>query len=798
MKLNSLSFSKYKNLENVSLNLERSDGVVVFAGRNGMGKSNFLESIVLILQSARRNGDIGQGCPKEYSFSVEDNRKSIRCERDKCGFKCYINDDEAIFPDDFPRQVVAVYSGDSRRLLREVESCDERFVYLDYRTIPVALAILLSSERESVKDFVREIFHSPQKISIEIKVSNRRLNSNRTEEADRTLFRELGRYNRNIIKLAPIGLNDWIRTIGSEQDAFSYLTRNWQDGTKGFIRDIVIRFENDKKAKIDASQLSEGEIKLAFFKAIYEFIAEDQSIILLDEPDAHVHEFWKIKLLHLFKSYAEIGRQTIFTTHSPGMINGVNPNCLVSLTLDENKRISACVSNDISNLFSALGEDRMSFYSNKPIVMFEGKIDITYLWKALDYFNKGYLREKLHFFSYGGAGDVDFVYKIFCKTFHGRQIRVYCDKDSGGKDAMRLMAKHFNLIKDSEDSHTDELDSGNGIDKDTLSRLNEKDVFYLPKPQNSNDEYAIEDYFTSGFILKSLNDQLKKDGHICVKALSKVGDRVKRALYTGRIKIPNDEFQAFAPLVRSIEVFYRKSCGTEDVDLSFVVPIVSAQTAEFVDAQMKSFKSASFNCPSLSVELIIVDVRAETDASVLPTYGTGTKLFSARGKTIEDAIKSGFGKSKGAYVCVFWQHSTIQDKVFVALDEAISYQPDFMMFDANLESNDVQRFCRVKDGEVAERIYRLINGSQFDVSHFCVKRELALKLCEKNIQGVFSTQIGLWLLGSSSSIWIARRDISKWRDNNMQCPKISHGKQSEDSLKEVLNACQWIKHNDDQ
>lgn len=796
MKLNSLSFAKYKNLENVSLNFERSNGVLAFAGRNGMGKSNFLEAIVLILQSARLNGAVEHGCPEEYSFSVEDNRKTIRCERNKDGFKCYINEVESILSDDFPRQLIAVYSGDSQRLLREVEACGERFVYLDYRTIPVALAILLASERESVKDFVREIFHSPQNISIQIKVSKRRLHSDCLDEVDRSLFHEFGPYTRNTVKLTPKELNNWIRTIGSEQAAFAYLTRNWQEGSKGFVREIVICFENNEKAKIDASQLSEGEIKLAFFKAIYEFIAEDNSIILLDEPDAHVHEFWKIKLWHLFKAYAEIGRQTIFTTHSPSMINGVDSNSLVSLTLDRSKRISACVSNNISNLFSALGEDRMAFYSNKPIVMFEGKVDITYLWTALNYFNKEYLREKLHFFSYGGAGDVDFVYSIFCETFHGRPIRVYCDKDSGGNDAMRLMAKHFKIIKDSEDGN-DEVNREKGIGKDILSRLNEKDVFYLPKPQNSNDEYAIEDYFSSGFILKSLNDQLKNEGHICVKALSKVGDRIKRALYTGRIKIPKDEFQAFAPLVRSIEVFYRKSYSAEDVDLSFIVPIASAQTAEFVDAQLKSIKSAVSNWPSLSVELIIVDVRADTDASALPTYGVDIRLFSARGKAIEDAIKLGFDKSKGAYVCVFWQHSTILNKVFAALEEAISYQPDFMLFDANLELNDVQRLCRFNDCEVASRIYHSIKECKIDLSHFCVKRELALKLCEKNIQGMFSTQIGLWLLGNSSSVWIDRRDISRWKDCNTAITKIETTDQSGYVANSIIDSCEWYKNIDE-
>ena len=788
MKLNSLSFSRYKNLENVSLNLERSNGIVAFAGRNGMGKSNFLEAIVLILQSARRNGYIGKGCPKEYAFSVEDNGKSIRCECNKGGFKCYINDEESVFPSDFPRQLVAVYSGDSRRLLREVESCDERFVYFDYRTIPVALAILLSSERESVKDFVKEIFHLPKKISIQIKVSNRRLHSNSIAEADRRLFRKLGSYTRNIVKLTPEALNNWIRTIGSEQDAFTYLTRNWQDGAKGFVRDIIICFENDKKAKIDASQLSEGEIKLAFFKAIYEFIAEDNSIILLDEPDAHVHEFWKIKLLHLFKSYAEIGRQTIFTTHSPGLINGVDANSLVSLATDESKRIFAVIDGDVSKLLSSLGVDRMAYYADKPIIMFEGKTDVEYLRKAFDCLDKSYLNNELLLFSYGGVGNVDFVYDNLRRIFHGKPIKVYCDKDSGGRDALRKMAKYFKIM-DNQDSEQDAEDNQE-IPDDILSKLKEHNIQYLPKPFDSENEYAIEDYFDCDFIFEAFTKEIRK-GHICIKTLSRAGDNLKRALYSGGVDIPLCEFGLFAPLVRDVESFYRMTTGIPQKDVSFVVPIAFTPCQEYIDAQIKSFRTALDKEPAFSAELVIVDLRTEGLASDLSAYGTD--IVDAKGMSLEKAIMIGVEKSIGDYVCVLWQHATIQNNVFKSLKKAVSFYPDYIMYDATMPDMQFEKLLCLEKGKELDNEVGIMVGRSCDLSHFCISRFLVNKLIKNHVSGMLSHKFGKWLLMSARSLWLAKKEISVWRDEVRAVPKIPDSDQGNEAIQIAISNCKWRK-----
>ena len=75
--------------------------------------------------------------------------------------------------------------------------------------------------------------------------------------------------------------------------------------------------------KIDFDDLSEGEKKLILIECITRVLGDENSLVLLDEPDAHTHIAMKKDLLELI---SEFEGQIIMTTHSPMFVKMIQDN----------------------------------------------------------------------------------------------------------------------------------------------------------------------------------------------------------------------------------------------------------------------------------------------------------------------------------------------------------------------------------------------------------------------------------------------------------------------------------------
>lgn len=61
--------------------------------------------------------------------------------------------------------------------------------------------------------------------------------------------------------------------------------------TTGAIKDVSVVFNNDN---IPSEHMSEGEKKKLLVKATFDIVGTENSLILMDEPDAHLHIVAKI------------------------------------------------------------------------------------------------------------------------------------------------------------------------------------------------------------------------------------------------------------------------------------------------------------------------------------------------------------------------------------------------------------------------------------------------------------------------------------------------------------------------
>ncbi|MEC3905999.1 AAA family ATPase [Tamlana sp. 2201CG12-4] len=76
---------------------------------------------------------------------------------------------------------------------------------------------------------------------------------------------------------------------------------------------------------ITFKELSEGEQQLLTVLGLLRFTKEDESLILLDEPDTHLNPLWKWKYMNLLEEYSgkDDSSQILMTTHDPLVIGGL-------------------------------------------------------------------------------------------------------------------------------------------------------------------------------------------------------------------------------------------------------------------------------------------------------------------------------------------------------------------------------------------------------------------------------------------------------------------------------------------
>ena len=123
--------------------------------------------------------------------------------------------------------------------------------------------------------------------------------------------------------LAEIGITD--------TEVFQNLTQAYMPKNEKIIKDIIIQIDDD----ITVEQLSEGEKKLILVKTVLEILSDEKTLVLMDEPDAHLHEGRKPALCNMMREYPN--RQIVIATHSPIMAQIANEKELLMLELENGK-----------------------------------------------------------------------------------------------------------------------------------------------------------------------------------------------------------------------------------------------------------------------------------------------------------------------------------------------------------------------------------------------------------------------------------------------------------------------------
>lgn len=393
---------EYKNL-NIDLKDNKS-GIMAFIGNNGSGKSNLLESLSFIFKNLYTKKD--KDIPFSFSISYVNSGSTdtIRITKQKTTIKYYVNDTVVsdVF-DKLPKQIVAIYSGEENRLWKNwykpiyddyinnitsgkstgIGSYNDfpKMLYINKFYWHISLLCLLLQRRYYESDsFCSDILNIKQVHTVKF-TFNRENYKNYADSNVKQFIQSIDQKDEYILE----ELNNIFEKNGyTIADAYKYLYIAFTPDKKKMLEDIVIKYNDDH---LEIEHFSEGEKKMLLIKAALEFAGAEDSLFILDEPDAHIHLNNKIQIKKVFERYIN-NRQVVLTTHSPTLTDTLEEDALYMLNLGKlvpqaKKEILENVSGDFWNKF----QQNAFIASRKPIILLvEGKHDkehINNAYKAL-------------------------------------------------------------------------------------------------------------------------------------------------------------------------------------------------------------------------------------------------------------------------------------------------------------------------------------------------------------------------------------------------------------------------------
>lgn len=518
MKLLKLYVDGYKNLNNINFDFSKANGRALIVGTNGSGKSNLIEVLSAIfyacyyekknvepdfrfeleyiierLRTARAGGDPSYALPLRVMIRNVDGKIDVQVYQNNEWL--YVNKKEWFVV--LPEHVIAIYSGEEKRLWEKYyfDSYEDfnkqymsgepystqRMLYFNKYYWDLFVSILSIHDIEEHRKFLETIsILDVGKIKCTFDLAKIRDNKN---EMVKEILKII---NPNNLKEVEIPLNKYEELkflIGYEQEIlFNMMVLVLYKKFK-IITDFHIICSNERIIK----DLSEGEKKLLVIYGALN-IVEGENLVLLDEPDAHIHEGIKKEICDLIKS-AGAENQFIITSHSPTMTNLFDANELFVLTkqdgticlLDEDKKHA--ISRLTDGVWCAEAQCVL-LEGGQDLLLVEGKGDTKYIKKAFSYFkNKDEKYNALNLFvlPFGGAGNcADFIQNIIEAGIVNRKIIALFDADGAGRE------KFSGLVGRDGVAYTEKVYT---LDNDVKALL-------LPKQEgNTNEEFMIEDYF---------------------------------------------------------------------------------------------------------------------------------------------------------------------------------------------------------------------------------------------------------------------------------------------------------------
>jgi predicted ATPase len=361
MRVRSVWISSYKNLRDLSLEFSGDEFIDIFVGKNGSGKSNFLEALIEIFDHlfTYKSTEPGPGFDYEVSWTIKGELTKIAWKNGRL----WINDKARIHlgSTPLPTNIVVYYSGQNetvsalvkryrdkyRKKIKNSDVVDlPRFVGIgpDYKSVILALMLMMPETNRA-----RQILC--EKLGIEIAGGSTWLTLKRPSTAKKNkrfdpfseaefLWGVQGRARRFLDELLQcisdafnpgelydrasdtyqIELNiDLFRKQFADRDAEEIFSLFNALFALGMIDDMSIPIRIGNEVEVTSKAFSDGQFQSVYLFAISELFKDRECLTLLDEPDAFLHPEWQFEFLSQVQQISEAAARTnhiLMTSHS--------------------------------------------------------------------------------------------------------------------------------------------------------------------------------------------------------------------------------------------------------------------------------------------------------------------------------------------------------------------------------------------------------------------------------------------------------------------------------------------------
>jgi ABC-type Mn2+/Zn2+ transport system ATPase subunit len=447
MRLRTVSISRYKNLRGFSLDFVGDDFIDIFVGKNGSGKSNFLEALIEIFDHIYSFKPGAKGPGFDYAISWEIDGKEIGLEWKGGALAANVagKDYKTLQRATLPANIIVYYSGQNdtvseliqryrdgyRQTVRKANVAELlRFIGIgpDYKAMLLAL-MLMMPEATRARQFLCT------KLGIEGVGSNTVLKLRRPGKGivhrsraydpfqDDQLFWGV----QGVARLFLDRLMDCITgdfTPGSLYDRHTDTYRleidvaKFRDAfagtpqdevfcefnalhTLGMIEEVSIPVRLGAQVEVTSRAFSDGQFQSIYLFAISELFKNRECVTLLDEPDAFLHPEWQYDFLSQVLQISDQAARTnhiLMSSHSASTISAkvqtrlrvfeVNGQAVVAAQREKSEIIGSLSAGLISfsEQEAKLNIEQIVGATTKPVLFTEGVSDVAILetaWRKL-------------------------------------------------------------------------------------------------------------------------------------------------------------------------------------------------------------------------------------------------------------------------------------------------------------------------------------------------------------------------------------------------------------------------------
>ena len=281
-----------------------------------------------------------------------------------------------------PSKVIAIYSGEddrlydtyfrqpymdfSRKLIKQDRFVKLRLQYINKHFWWIAMLVLALGDLDNTPFFEDEL-HISKILTVRFFFDQREVARNRYQPL-KNLISHINPDNYEEVEVTFDALKDYFSEQNYGMHIFNIFNQGAMSETLRTIKHVDITFATG----FGLLALSEGEKKQLLFKLLYDYLAEEDSLILLDEPDAHIHETKKKELYHtLLEMKDTVSRQILLTSHSPTLVDIAN-DCHICFLEKNADGLASITQQEKMSLIEFLTGNRMDVFTNRPVIYCEG------------------------------------------------------------------------------------------------------------------------------------------------------------------------------------------------------------------------------------------------------------------------------------------------------------------------------------------------------------------------------------------------------------------------------------------